>query len=63
MKKARIPEGGAMRGMFPCGVMDVLMKSGWKRVGTKSADPFVSSSQTAPDRIIKNRALSAAGIL
>ena len=28
MKTALIMEGGAMRGMFTCGVMDVLMKNG-----------------------------------
>ena len=28
MKTALIMEGGAMRGMFTCGVMDVLMENG-----------------------------------
>ena len=29
MKKGLVMEGGAMRGMFTAGVLDVLMEHGW----------------------------------
>ena len=35
MKTGLVLEGGAMRGMFTAGVMDVLMENGWRdrRIG------------------------------
>ena len=36
MKKGLVLEGGAMRGLFSAGVMDVLMENGISRVSPKT---------------------------